>query len=119
MAVSAGSTVSVRAGGSVVGGYFAVDSCTGQNEFAPSGARSVTGGAGSCPPLYDATEAVLPGAPIGALLVRVGTGGWSLAGGSRSFTAASGGTVAFTVNDLKRSDNSGEFSVTYSVTAPA
>jgi hypothetical protein len=119
VAVSAGSSISVRASGSIVGGYFAVDSCTGQNEFSPTGARSVTGASGPCKLLFDANESVLPGAPIGALLVRVGTGGWSLAGASRSFTAASGGTVAFTVNDLKRSDNSGAFSVTYSVTSPA
>lgn len=119
VAVSAGSRVTITATGKAVGGVFTIDSCAGNSEFTPSGNRHLLDTGQSCSPLSYPPDAVLGAAPIGALLARVGTGGWFVVGGSRTVTVAAGGTIAFTFNETKRGDNSGAYSVSYQVTSPA
>jgi hypothetical protein len=105
-----GQKVIVSASGSAGYGFEGEEGCKGQVTTDPDGNRSTPEGhsCGKKP-----SGSVSESAPVGALLARVGDGGWILVGSHGSFTATSTGTVRFTVNDSPRSDNSGGYDVRY------
>lgn len=51
----------------------------------------------------------------GALLVRIGSGKWSLVGASKTITATTTGKLEFIVNDADPSNNSGCYSVSFHI----
>ncbi|WP_405741480.1 LecA/PA-IL family lectin [Streptomyces sp. NBC_01525] len=57
------------------------------------------------------TQTVLPGAPVGALIARVGSGPWFAAGPSQTFSAQEDGEITVAYNDRPGmyGDNSGEY----------
>lgn len=64
---------------------------------------------------------LLPGAPVGYAIVRVGSGPWLAAGTSQTFMAYEDGEVTVAYNDQpgKFGDNSGEYSVLVENHGPA
>jgi hypothetical protein len=62
---------------------------------------------------YTHPEAVLPGAPIGALIARIGSGPWLSVGSSQTFRAQEAGEVIVAYNDRPKlyGDNTGDYSV--------
>ncbi|MFJ5015188.1 LecA/PA-IL family lectin [Streptomyces griseoluteus] len=54
---------------------------------------------------------VLPGAPVGALIARIGSGAWFMVGASQTFHAQEDGEVTVAYNDRSGlyGDNSGEY----------
>jgi hypothetical protein len=65
-----------------------------------------------CDPKYD-PDSLLPSAPLGGLLVRIGSGAWRFIGSSSSLRAGTSGPLTLAVNDAARSDNTGSYTVRY------
>ena len=112
--VQAGQVIVVTAYGTAVSGYEGAADCVGKTQVDPDGNRSVVGGA-ACTRKYSATT-TLPSAPVGALLARIGAGPWVFIGHHASLTATTTGSLSFTFNDSDRSDNSGAYALTYTIT---
>ncbi|MEV6258951.1 LecA/PA-IL family lectin [Nocardia sp. NPDC051911] len=77
----------------------------------PDGTRYIDGKYAGA---YMKAEGVVPGAPIGTLIVRVGSGPWFAAGSAQTFRALEDGEVIVAYNDWpgKYGDNSGEYVAT-------
>jgi len=107
--LNSGQALIIHAAGYIQYGYEGTPGCTGYPYVDPSGNRILPTGQ-SCPPKYDSNMPD-PGAPVGALLWRVGTGAWQLAGRSAHISAPDSGPLYLGVNDDLPGDNSGDFVV--------
>ena len=108
--LNSGQALTIKAAGYIEYGYEGAASCTGYPIVDPAGNRMLPAGQ-PCPPKYD-TNMPDPGAPVGALLWRVGTGAWQLAGRSAHISAPDSGPLYLGVNDDVPSDDTGYFTVT-------
>jgi hypothetical protein len=88
--------------------------CGGNPYTDPDGHRWLL--TGQCTPKID-PAAPVPTAPIGALIVRVGTGPWFLVGRDKVITISANGPLFLGYNDPRIADNSGGYIVT--LVAPA
>jgi hypothetical protein len=109
--IQAGQAVRVTASGQAGYGNDGGPGWSGYPDTNPDGDRYLNG-----QPLgrkFD-PSAVLPSAPIGALLARIGSGPWFLVGSSASFTASAGGQLYLLYNDATwgYANNSGGYYVT-------
>jgi hypothetical protein len=112
--IQAGQAVRVTASGQAGYGNDGGPGWSGYPDTNPDGDRYLNGR-----PLgrkFDAA-AVLPSAPIGALLARIGSGPWFLVGSSASFTAGAGGQLYLLYNDANGgyANNSGGYYITVEV----
>jgi hypothetical protein len=108
----AGQLITFKASGSAGYGYEGAGDCAGYPVTDAYGNRSVNGV--GCPLKYD-PQAPVPGAPIGALIVRIGDGPWMAAmtaGGLRTRTA---GKLYLGFNDTYAPDNTGGYSVVVAI----
>ncbi|MER8237014.1 LecA/PA-IL family lectin [Streptomyces sp. NPDC094049] len=62
---------------------------------------------------YTAPDLVLPGAPVGMLIARIGSGPWLAVGSAQTFRAGDAGEITVAYNDRPGAyvDNSGEYAV--------
>jgi len=112
--INLGARVSIRATGSLQYGYEGAAGCVGYPTTDPDGNRTLNGV--PCDLKIDPLTP-LPTAPVGALIARMGsTGPWQLVGSNDSITAAHSGTLYFAYNDDFRQDDSGGYTVNYTVT---
>jgi hypothetical protein len=58
-----------------------------------------------------ASDCLLPGAEVGALIYRIGNGSWMLAGSSATITSKTGGELYLAYNDDYFADNAGTYVV--------
>lgn len=106
--VRKGDKIVITASGSV--GYgFDGDPCAGYPTTHPDGSRYL--GSSSCVPKYD-SGAVLPTAPIGELIAKIGDGAWFGVGTRTTTTADGSGYIYLAYNDSEYYDNTGSYSAT-------
>jgi hypothetical protein len=110
-----GSQIQFSATGRAVYGYDTACGFSGSMHVDPDGVRYPHNS--SCAPKYDPV-AVLPTAPIGALLGRIDTGPWFFIGSSASHTVTgSSGRLSLLFNDDSGlyGDNTGNYQVSITV----
>jgi len=106
----AGDRVEIAATGS---GHYGTEGepCAGKPTVDVAGSRQVDGAA--CETKFDAWVP-LPSAPVGALIGRIGSGGWFLVGAGTTVTADGTGELVLRVNDTFVPDNEGVYTATVS-----
>lgn len=108
--VQAGDTLVFTGSGSARYGTEGSQPCVGDPFTHPDGSRFL--GGINCGPKDD-PNATLPGAAIGLLIARIGSGSWFAVGtGSTIARAAASGEVYLAYNDSVYSDNTGSYSAT-------
>lgn len=77
-----------------------------------------SGASGPNGKVYSNIWNIMPNYNYGALLMKIGTANWQLIGEEATIIAQNTGVLSFAVNDTDPSDNSGKYTVEYSINKP-
>ena len=109
-----GDRIVITGSGAAGYGYEGAQPCAGYPTTHPDGSRYL--GSFNCGPKDD-PNATLPGAAIGLLIARIGSGAWFAVGTGTSVTAGGSGDIYLAYNDTAYSDNTGSYSATVTITS--